>query len=115
FDMLRPSLIPGLLDAVAHNRRHGRPDVALFEIGARFTKTTGETRGIAIARTGGAAPEHWSGGSRDVDFFDLKGVVERLGQSFGAPFRPLERKRLLRSSRPHFLIDTRVRDSRKAQ
>ena len=42
FDTLRPSLLPGLVDAVAHNRRHGRRDVALFEIGARFTRHDGE-------------------------------------------------------------------------
>ena len=36
---------PGLLDAVAHNRRHGRRDVALFEIGARFTSGGGRNAG----------------------------------------------------------------------
>ncbi len=36
FDTLRPSLLPGLVDAVAYNRRHGRRDVRLFEIGTRF-------------------------------------------------------------------------------
>lgn len=48
FDTLRPSLLPGLVDAVAHNRRHGRRDVRLFELGARFAPD-GETRGVAIA------------------------------------------------------------------
>ena len=62
FDTLRPSLLPGLVDAVAHNRRHGRRDVALFEIGARFT-ARGETRAVAIAWTG-AANEHWKDGVR---------------------------------------------------
>ncbi len=81
FDTLRPSLLPGLVDAVAHNRRHGRRDVALFEIGARFT-ARGETRGVAIAWTG-AASEHWKDGVRDVDFFDVKGVVERLAEAVG--------------------------------
>ncbi len=81
FDTLRPSLLPGLVDAVAHNRRHGRRDVALFEIGARFT-ARGETRGVAIAWTG-AAGEHWKDGVRDVDFFDVKGVVERLAEAVG--------------------------------
>jgi phenylalanyl-tRNA synthetase beta chain len=81
FDTLRPSLLPGLVDAVAHNRRHGRRDVALFEIGARFT-ARGETRGVAIAWTG-AATEHWKDGVRDVDFFDVKGVVERLAEAVG--------------------------------
>jgi phenylalanyl-tRNA synthetase beta chain len=78
FDMLRPSLLPGLIDAVAHNRRHGRRDVALFEIGARFTVSEGETRGVGIAWTGAAEPEHWAGDPRQVNFFDIKGVAERL-------------------------------------
>jgi phenylalanyl-tRNA synthetase beta chain len=76
FALLRPSLLPGLVDAVAHNRRHGRRDVGLFEIGARFTTTDGETRGVGVAWTGSPAPEHWSVASREIDFFDVKGVIE---------------------------------------
>ena len=89
FDTLRPSLVPGLVDAVAHNRRHGRRDVGLFEIGTRFT-SRGETRGVGLAWTG-AADNHWKGGVRDVDFFDVKGVVERLAEVLGvAPrFEPI--------------------------
>jgi phenylalanyl-tRNA synthetase beta chain len=78
FAVLRPSLLPGLVDAVAHNRRHGRRDVGLFEIGARFTTTDGETRGVGVAWTGSPSPEHWSAASREVDFFDVKGVIERV-------------------------------------
>ena len=78
FDVLRVSLLPGLVDAVARNRRHGRRDVALFEIGARFSASRGETRGVAMAWTGAATAEHWSTPPRDVDFFDVKGLVERL-------------------------------------
>jgi phenylalanyl-tRNA synthetase beta chain len=77
FDTLRPLLVPGLVDVVAHNRRHGREDVRVFEIGTRFS-VEGETRAVAVACTGGAAPVHWSGGGRPVDFFDVKGIVERL-------------------------------------
>jgi len=84
FDTLRPSLLPGLVDAVAHNRRHGRRDVRLFEIGARFA-VDGETRGVGIAWTGNAGSDHWSGGSRDVDFFDVKGVAERLCEVLEVP------------------------------
>jgi phenylalanyl-tRNA synthetase beta chain len=78
FTTLRPSLLPGLIDAVSHNRRHGRRDVRLFEIGTRFSPAR-ETRAVAVAWTGAAAAEHWSGGAREVDFFDVKGVVEQLG------------------------------------
>ncbi|MFN7984239.1 MAG: phenylalanine--tRNA ligase subunit beta [Vicinamibacterales bacterium] len=83
FDVLRPSLLPGLMDAVAHNRRHGRRDVGLFEIGARFRKTEGETRGVAFAWTGPSSAEHWSTKPPDVDFFDAKGIVERVCDTLG--------------------------------
>jgi phenylalanyl-tRNA synthetase beta chain len=86
FDTLRPSLLPGLVDAVAHNRRHGRRDVQLFEIGTRFTPA-GETRGVAVAWTGGAIGEHWSGGAREVDFFDITGSVEHLSDALGVAVR----------------------------
>jgi phenylalanyl-tRNA synthetase beta chain len=82
FDALRPSLLPGLVHAVSHNRRHGRRDVALYEIGARFTTTSGETRGAAFAWTGAVA-EHWSTATRAVDFFDAKGAVELLCDALG--------------------------------
>ena len=77
FAVMRPSLLPGLIDAVSHNRRHGRRDVQLFEIGTRFSPR-GETRGAGFAWTGLASADHWSGARRDVDFFDVKGVVEQL-------------------------------------
>ncbi len=82
FTTLRPSLLPGLIDAVSHNRRHGRRDVRLFEIGTRFSPS-GESRSAAVAWTGAATPEHWSGKSREVDFFDVKGVVEQVCTTVG--------------------------------
>src|SRR5206468_9307716 len=86
FDTLRPSLLPGLVDAVAHNRRHGREDVGLFEIGTRFS-IDGETRAVAIAWTGAAVPPHWSIAPRGVDFFDVKGVVEQLCRALSVSVR----------------------------
>jgi phenylalanyl-tRNA synthetase beta chain len=81
FAVLRPSALPSLVDAVAHNRRREQRDVRLFEIGARFSRARGESRSVACAWTGTAGADHWSGGVRDVDFFDMKGVVERIGQA----------------------------------
>lgn len=86
FDTLRPSLLPGLVDAVAHNRRHGRRDVRLFEIGTRFSPS-GESRGVAIGLTGNAGADHWSGGARDVDFFDAKGAAEAICAALGVDVR----------------------------
>ena len=75
FSVLRPSLLPGLLASVAHNRHRGRADIRLFELGAVMTRA-GESRRAAVALTGGGA--HWSTADRPVDFFDAKGIVEAV-------------------------------------
>jgi phenylalanyl-tRNA synthetase beta chain len=86
FDTLRPLVLPGLVDAVAHNRRHGRRDVRVFEVGTRFG-ATGESRGVAAAWTGAAAPEHWSTPAREVDFYDMKGTFECMCAALGVDIR----------------------------
>ncbi len=83
FAVLRPSALPGLIAAVAHNRRREQRDVRLFEIGARFSRAAGERRAVACAWIGSIGGDHWSGGTRDVDFFDMKGVVDRVCAAFG--------------------------------
>jgi phenylalanyl-tRNA synthetase beta chain len=84
FVVMRPSLLPGLIDALSHNSRHGRPDVRMFEIGTRFS-ARGETRGAAFAWMGLGTPDHWSGLRRPVDFSDIKGVVEQLATLASVP------------------------------
>jgi phenylalanyl-tRNA synthetase beta chain len=83
YAVLRPSLLPGLIDACAHNRRRGRRDVRLFETGSRFSAETGEGRAAAAVWGGAADEAHWLTALRGVDFFDLKGVVERACATFG--------------------------------
>ena len=80
FAVLRPALRPGLIDAAAHNRRREHRDVRLFETGTRFS-TAGETRAVAGVWCGAGPAPHWSGGARDADFFDVKGVVEAIAQA----------------------------------
>jgi phenylalanyl-tRNA synthetase beta chain len=104
FATLRPSLIPGLVDAVSHNRRHGRRDVRLFEIGTRFSPR-GEVRSAAAMWTGLATPDHWSGGRREVDFFDVKGVAEGLCSAMNAVPQ-------FESAGPPFFVDGRKAEVR---
>jgi phenylalanyl-tRNA synthetase beta chain len=82
FAVMRPSLLPGLVDAMAHNRRREHADVRLFETGTRFS-TAGETRAVAGVWTGAGTPPHWSGGARAADFYDVKGVVAAIGRALG--------------------------------
>ena len=82
FAVLRPSLLPGLVESCTHNRRRGRKDVRLFEAGSRFT-AAGEGRSAAFAWCGASSDPHWSAPARAVDFFDAKGAVELLCSAFG--------------------------------
>ena len=83
YTVLRPSLVPGLVDSLVYNRRREHRDIRLFEIGHRFTAGGGETAGLAIALTGAASLEHWSGGERETDLFDLTGIVDRVCDALG--------------------------------
>ncbi|HUR80720.1 MAG TPA: phenylalanine--tRNA ligase subunit beta [Thermoanaerobaculia bacterium] len=110
FAVLRPSLLAGLTDSCAHNRRRGRRDVQLFEIGSRFS-TRGEGRAVAFAWTGAASGPHWSGASRQADFFDAKGVVELLGAAFGThplDFSPSSEAYLVRGRAAEVRSGTRL-------
>ncbi len=87
YGVLRPSVLPGLIAAVAHNRRRERRDVRLFEIGNRFSRLRGERRALAFAWTGSGTEEHFSAKPRPVDFFDAKGIVELVAAALGTSAR----------------------------
>jgi len=80
FAVLRPSLLPGLLDALVYSRRRETEDVRLFEAGAAFLPT-GEAPRVGWVMTGKRS-EHWSEAAGPVDFFDAKGISELLAQAF---------------------------------
>ena len=87
-DVLRPSLLPGLIHSLRHNVSRKNYDVALFEIGRVFKSENGQTkenRNVAIAMTGHRLLNFWSGDDRDAKFdaYDLKGFVEEFIEQFG--------------------------------
>ena len=87
-DVLRPSLLPGLLNILRHNLSRKNPDVALFEVGRVFSQVNGQTkeeRRVALALTGQRALNFWGGDDRGAKFdaSDLKGLVEDLLEHFG--------------------------------
>ncbi|HEU5397281.1 MAG TPA: phenylalanine--tRNA ligase subunit beta, partial [Verrucomicrobiae bacterium] len=87
-DVLRPSLLPGLIHSLRHNVSRKNYDVALFEVGRVFASANGapkEERRVAIALTGRRGAGFWSGDDRDAKFdaFDLKGLLEEFLEQFG--------------------------------
>jgi phenylalanyl-tRNA synthetase beta chain len=97
FAVLRPSLLPGLVDAAAHNRRREHKDVRLFEAGTRFSPS-GESRAVAGVWCGAGVVPHWSGAAHEADFYDVKGVVETICRAFGVDpaFEPADVSYLVR-------------------
>jgi phenylalanyl-tRNA synthetase beta chain len=79
--VMRSSLLPGMLRALAGNVARQQERVRLFEIGKSFHGVVGDhTEVIRIAgvATGTALPEQWGAESRAVDFFDLKADIEAV-------------------------------------
>jgi len=77
---MRRSLIPGLVEAVRHNVNRQAPRVRLFETGQCFVSQSDQldqSERVGIAMYGQSDPLHFSG-DRQVDFFDIKGVVDGL-------------------------------------
>jgi phenylalanyl-tRNA synthetase beta chain len=79
---MRPSLLPGLVAALARNLARQQPRVRLFELGKTFAANPGdaplETPRIAAVACGPARGEQWGEKSRPVDFHDLKGDLDSL-------------------------------------
>ena len=95
-DVMRTALVPGLLMALDRNRRRQHERVRLFELGRAFLMggTLTEVPRIAAVASGLAWPEQWAATARPLDFFDIKGDVERLLAARGGPapaFEPLDR------------------------
>ena len=98
--VMRPLLLPGLLDAARHNTARGRADVALFESAHVYRPSTplqsdvdpqrspggslpsGERHHLAGVLSGRSA-RSWRRPSAPVDYFHAKGLVEALLQSAG--------------------------------
>jgi phenylalanyl-tRNA synthetase beta chain len=96
--VMRPLLLPGLLDAARHNTAHGRPRVALFESAHVYRLSEpldqvpegsphGATPAYEAHHLGGvlteALPGTWRSEPRPADFYAAKALVEATLASVG--------------------------------
>lgn len=86
---MRPTLLPGLLEAVRVNFNQQRRDVKLFEIGKAFATRLSEDELpverelLALVVTGGNAEARRAMTTRELDFYDAKGAVEAALEAVG--------------------------------
>ena len=76
--VLRTALYPGLLNAAITNR--AAPSLALFEIGRVFLEDERERLGLLLS--GSWVQGGWLG-DQSVDFYTIKGVLEKLADTLG--------------------------------
>ena len=97
--VLRASLLPGLVAALKGNLARQQARVRLFEVGQCFAAGGKDADPTALVShwVGGIAagtrqPESWAAPARELDFFDVKGDVERLLAIGGhaASFEPVD-------------------------
>lgn len=81
--LMRTSLLPGLLDMVRRNMLKQNLDIRFFELAKIFLPEPGadlprEEEWLAGVMYGSRGGLSWHAPAEELDFFDLKGVVEKL-------------------------------------
>lgn len=83
--VMRSTLLSSLIPCVQYNVNRQQGRVRLFETGLRFdyqgASSIADLKQIptlALIATGSLLPEQWHGKAQAVDFFDMKGEVERV-------------------------------------
>ena len=84
---MRPSILPGLLQAAARNQARGFSDLALFELGPVFNGGEPDDQGRQVSgiRIGQSAARNAHGTRRPVDLYDAKADAQAALSAIGAP------------------------------
>ncbi|HJW92832.1 MAG TPA: phenylalanine--tRNA ligase subunit beta [Thermoanaerobaculia bacterium] len=82
---MRLSLLPGLLEVAAFNRSYGTRDGGLFEVGRTYHQGSHREHHGAAFVMYGSIGTFWGDRKRDVDFFDVKGIVEQIAEKLHVP------------------------------
>jgi phenylalanyl-tRNA synthetase beta chain len=86
-DAMRPSVLPGLVEAARRNADRGFPNVALFELGPlyRDDRPEGQVNVAAGLRAGQVRPRDWRELARAADLYDAKADALAALAAAGAP------------------------------
>ncbi|HSV44036.1 MAG TPA: phenylalanine--tRNA ligase subunit beta, partial [Candidatus Bathyarchaeia archaeon] len=82
-EILRPHLLPSLLQTIQININRGQKDLAFFETGKIYPQG-GEKEALGMMMTGWLRRDWRDSKPRPFDFYDLKGSVEKMLSQFGA-------------------------------
>ena len=89
-DCMRPSALPGLIEAAGRNAARGFADAALFEIGPVFAGDRPQDQRTSVAAIlAPHGPRRWDGAKGD-DVFAIKADLMALFEELGAPTASLQ-------------------------
>ena len=83
--VMRPSLIPNLINYLSKNKRNGLFNNGIFEVSSIFSGENSDNQIISAAaiREGEIDPRHWSIEPRNVDIYDIKADALEVFMSLG--------------------------------
>ncbi|OZA23707.1 MAG: phenylalanine--tRNA ligase subunit beta [Hydrogenophilales bacterium 17-61-9] len=76
--VMRTTLWGGLIETLRHNLNRQHERIRIFELGRVYASLKQQPMKIGGLIYGEVLPEQWGASARRVDFFDLKGDIERL-------------------------------------
>lgn len=85
-NVMRPSMVPGLLEAIARSQNRQVIDLMYFEFGKTYHRTPegfAEPKHLSLAVTGKAVPSNWLMPVQDFSFHWLRSVVENVLKRLG--------------------------------
>ncbi len=91
-DVMRPSIIPNLLDVMANNFARGETSIAIFEIGAVYGGEAKEKQMIAGLRAGFSGKRNIYAPQRRYDIFDVKADVLQILEQYNITSPQLARE-----------------------
>ncbi len=74
----RTTLWGGLIETLRHNLNRQQERVRIFELGRVYASQVEQPMKLGGLAYGEVQPEQWGATARRIDFFDLKGDLERL-------------------------------------
>lgn len=94
--VMRTTLIDGLLGVMAFNAKRRQTDLAVYEIARVYWPKEGsllpeEPLHLSVGLMGRRYEAGWNQAGSEVDFYDLKGIVEMISERFKLPTPVLSR------------------------
>ena len=91
-DVMRPSILPNLVAAIARNQARAIDNLALFELGPHYSDDTPDGQALVAAglRAGATSARNWAEAPRPVDALDAKADALAALEASGAPVGNLQ-------------------------